>query len=153
MLMVNFCNGQNTAVDKERKKILDIFSNDTIFKTLPDSNKVYAFVFKASVKRDSTGNIQAVNVTANDSVAYTIYPDYKLLQWIDYRLFMNGRDKATFMFPVLLQVGHAGDKTPVQFYSYEIAMKMFDSKNTESDITERIYFGPFISVIDKTIRY
>ncbi|HEY0670060.1 MAG TPA: hypothetical protein VGD22_17900, partial [Sphingobacteriaceae bacterium] len=135
------------------KKIYNIFSSDSIFKTLPDSNKVYAFAFKASVKRDSIGNISVLKLTANDPIAYTIYPNYKLLQSIDYSLFMDGRDQATFLFPVLLQVGHAEDKTPAQFYSYEIAMKMFDSKNTESDITERIYFGPFISVIDKTIRY
>lgn len=67
-----------------------------------DSVTLFAFNFKLEIKRNKKGETKATHLTANDSLAYDLFPDYKKLMKLNYSEFGNGRSNFTLLIPVLL---------------------------------------------------
>ncbi len=154
-IQMAYAQKKQDAVYTEQKRIEDFFSNNIPINTTKDSNMVYAFAFKAVVKKDTKGKAQLISLTANDTIAYTIYPKYKFLETINYGLFMKDRKQAIFIFPVLLDIANTTLKSfPAHNRPADNIMSVFFYREGEEldAIENRIYFRPYLLMIDKTIK-
>jgi hypothetical protein len=151
----------------EQKRIHDLFYNTDIIKTTKDSTRTYTFAFKAVVEKDGTGKTHVISLTANDSIAYKIYPNYKFLETVNYKLFMKDKKQAVFIFPVALQVigtepdSYYDNKRLLNYFIdnalrrnfLEKVMSLFSIKPLEqASIENKIYFDPFLLWLDKSIK-
>lgn len=109
LLIFSFCNScfaQNLErkIQKEKRKIQNFFLKDLPRKNTPDSTMIIGFSFKISVQENEKRIKQVISITANDSVAYKLFPNYESLKKIDYKLFMKDKNKADFIIPILIEM-------------------------------------------------
>ena len=150
-----FLFGQEELKRQEQLKVYKFFENNTPEKNILDTSKIYAFAFKAVVKKNANGEARVISFTANDSIAYSLYPNYKLLKNINYGVFMRNRNRAIFIFPVILDVWKQEWPEQNRKPNYdEVAMSMFSlPRDPYIDIENWIYFTPHILRMDLTVRF
>lgn len=152
-------------IQNEKKKIKDLFLKDLSWKNTPDSTMIIGFSFKIRVEQNENNLIQIISITANDSIAYKLFPKYHSLKKIDYRLFMREKKKADFIIPVLIEiVGHYQEdyntsENLLKFYKENIFRReMFkeirnmlhiDPLGDNTRTEEYIYFEPVFIWMDK----
>jgi hypothetical protein len=149
----------------EQERVRDFFIKNTPWETTKDSTMVYAFAFKASVKKDKKGNVHFISLTATDTLAYQIFPKYKFLETVNYKLYMKGKSQATFIFPIVIE---KIVYRPLEYYDNRILMAYFIENHfrenfskkilslfsTEhSEIENNIYFPPVSLVLDTHLLY
>jgi len=66
-----------------------------------DSVPVYAFNFRIKLAPTKNGKVKVMNVTANDSSAYKMFPDYKMLYTTDFSPLVSNNKNITVVIPVL----------------------------------------------------
>jgi len=69
---------------------------------LKDSIALYAINFRIDILKKPGGKIQVTNVSANDSLAYKLFPYYKKLYAIDYSTVIGNRKKVSLIIPILI---------------------------------------------------
>lgn len=98
-------------IQNEKIKIHDCLSNDFRWEITPDSNMYIAFAFKINVKAINNSQFGVVSIMANDTLAYKLFPNYKLLESVDYRIFVKNQMEATLILPVFIDLSDSGKKT------------------------------------------
>jgi len=103
--LLSTCFSENSIAQKNQKeasKYNPIYKvlNEFTFKALNDSIPLYAFNFKINVKK--IGKNQVVNVTASDSLAYSMFPGYKKYYSFDFSPYMNTKQEVSFFIPILV---------------------------------------------------
>lgn len=66
-----------------------------------DSVPVSAFNFRIKLTATKNGKVKVMNVTANDSSAYKLYPDYKMLYTTDFSPLVSNNKNVTVVIPVI----------------------------------------------------
>lgn len=66
---------QNFRSEKEIEniKIHNFFSSDLQWEITPDSNMIIGFAFKISVQKNEDGQLKAISIIANDTIAFKIF--------------------------------------------------------------------------------
>jgi hypothetical protein len=170
LLILSFCNicfAQNPdrKIQNEKRKIQNFFLNDLPWKNTPDSTMIIGFSFKISVQENEKGIKQVISITASESVAYKLFPNYESLKKIDYKLFMKDKKEADLIIPVLIEMVGPYQK---DYNSYEKLLKFYEENifrremfneiramlhidplwdNTKTE--EYIYFEPVFIWMDK----
>lgn len=152
MLSHAMCRAQQTpkTTDKEYLRINEFFNTFLV----EDSTGLYAFAFKATVKKNKKGVAEVISLSASDSVAYRIYPNYKFLNTVNYALFMKNKQQVSFVFPVALQVYGSKKELDPKFEDSLDKFFMFlgrTKKGEKDDITDQIFFPPALIRVDKTV--
>lgn len=153
----------------EIEKINEFFIENTPWKTTPDSTMFIGFSFKIDVKKNAKGQTKSVSIEASDSLAYTIFPKYKLLKNIDYGQFIKDKKKGVIVIPVIIDlVGPQMD----EYYTNENLLKYFtntileksmsrsiksiffmNQQSTRSDMQNFIFLKPIMLGMRKRIMY
>lgn len=151
---------------KEKKKIENFFLKDLPWKSTEDSTMIIGFSFKIKVEENEIGLSQATSITASDSIAYKLFPNYELLKTINYKLFLQNKKKAEFIIPVLIElvgsqtIGYYDREKLINFSNntvfnkalYKGAWSMFHLNNDHiKNIENYIYLKPVIIWMDKRI--
>lgn len=144
---------QKNEKKEEIEKLQIFFSENNILSSIKDSNAVYAFSFKAVVKKDDKGKAGVVSLVANDSIAYAFFPKWKNLNNVNYGLFMHDRSEAIFIFPFIVEVWNIKlNSYPLNKSYVDIILPALSYKeNDDYTIEKRIYFKPFLLKINKTV--
>lgn len=66
-----------------------------------DSLVIYALNFEVTITK-LNGKTKVINIEANDSLAYSILPNYKKLSSIDYSSLMGAKSKMRLVIPILI---------------------------------------------------
>lgn len=138
----------------EKQKLRDFFDQNIPFKTTKDSSAAYAFSFKIFVEKNNLGVAKVISISASDSIAFKIYPMYKLLENIKYDVFMGNSKAATFIIPVGIEVINSkGDKVPRSDFFDDI-MSLFNFK-AEDDTQPEIftYFKAHLIRMNKQVTH
>jgi hypothetical protein len=83
----------------EREKINNLFYKAVNRNAFKDTTMVYMFAIKVEVY-NKKGIINIKSVNASDSSAYLIFTNLDFLKEINYKVFMQKRKNASFIFPV-----------------------------------------------------
>lgn len=152
----------------EEERVMNFFIKNAPWKTTKDSTMVYAFAFKALVKKDHQGNVHLISLTATDSVAYQVFPKYKFLETVNYKLFMRGKSNATFIFPIVIEkivyrpLDYYDNKKLMSYFIKNHYRETFSKKilsifsnvsAEHSEIENNIYFPPVSLVLDTHLLY
>ena len=157
--------GQASAQDIESEKIRirEFFWNSGLA-NVGDSTRVYAFAFIAEVKAVAGQKNYEVIVSSNDSIGFALYPGYDFLKTVDYGLFLQKSEAASFIFPVFIDV--IGNDFPAiiadtersknlllrRAFSAELTKKVYNLFNYGPESHKYIYMEPTILRIDNIIR-
>lgn len=140
---------------KEIRKAYHLFETNITSKTIPDSTGLLAFAFEIVATKGQGGTVKVSSLKANDSIGYRVFPEYSALKSIDYSVFMRTRKKATFIFPVIIEVYSSKQKGEIPFLSpLEHVLKLFyypPGQNKLLDIKNYIYFKPYTIRLDKRV--
>lgn len=98
--------GGNSLLEKD---IYTVFLKNNPKPLLKDSSMVYAFSFKINILKHKDGKSTAINISANDSTAYTLFPNYKLLYKINYSPLLGIDKKATLIIPLFIYTVKSDD--------------------------------------------
>ena len=82
------------------KRIHIVFRNIDM-QAYNDSVPVYAFNFRIKLAPTKNGKVKVMNVTANDSSAYKMYPNYKMLYTTDFSPLVSNNKNITVVIPVI----------------------------------------------------
>lgn len=82
-------------------KRIDIVFRKVNMQAYNDSVPVYAFNFRIKLTPTKNGKVKVMNVTANDSSAYKMYPDYKMLYNTDFSPLLSNIKNVTVVIPVI----------------------------------------------------
>lgn len=102
-LSEGYVSAQERNLVQEQIRINKYFNDSLSWTYIKDTTQLIVFTFSAVVETDTTGLVHLVSLTASDTIAYQLYPGYEFLKGVNYKLFMGGRKKAIFIFPMLLQ--------------------------------------------------
>ncbi|MGA9637710.1 hypothetical protein [Flavobacterium sp.] len=93
---------QNTDKDGSPKyyRIHNVIATRYTFDVLNDSIPLYTFYFKINVKK--IGKTQIVKVTANDSLAYSMFTTYKKYNSFDFGPYMSNKKEVNIILPILV---------------------------------------------------
>lgn len=133
----------------EKQKAHNFFTKN-VHNRVPDSTMICSFAFRVLVKKDNFGKPQVVSINTNDSIAYTIYPDYKFLQTLNYAPFMRTQSRAVFVFPVTLLV-QAKKGNLCSLSTGELEAKFsapFYSAASPAEESEPVFFPAFVATIN-----
>jgi hypothetical protein len=160
---------QESDIGSEKKKIYDFFYNDISWENTKDSTMIIGFSFKIHVKKNTEGKITPISIIPSDTLAYKLFPGYKFLTTINYKLFLKNREEGIFIIPVFLDlVGSQRDdyytrENLMLFYnksvfgrsvSKAVQSMLYINKNEENNKSENyIYLTPIMMGMDKYIRY
>jgi len=137
---------------KEIQRVSQFFRKNDHFKNTSDSSMLLTFAFKSEVSKNKNGSL-SIALTANDSLAYTIYPKYDFLKSVNYQLFMKDKEKAIFIFPVALEI--IGSKLNKHRTESDFLNKIMTLLSYKMDdfrmIDDYIYFQPFLLRINKIV--
>lgn len=82
--------------------IYKILSNEGIH--LKDSLAIYALNFEIDISKKEKITV-VTNITANDSLAFKLFPSYKSFYNLDFSSLMIGRNKIKLVVPILIYEG------------------------------------------------
>lgn len=104
-LTVFHVNAQNKISKDGRIKISKMIDS-IIFQglnreILKDSTAIYAFNFKLDIVKNKNYT-RVIQLRANDSLAYKLFPLYKKLSFIDYSALDNKKGKYTLIIPIIM---------------------------------------------------
>lgn len=96
----------STNTNKQKDRVLKTIDSIVIRSfnqnLLKDSIALYAINFTVKVTRDKKGSARVLEVKANDSLAYELFPAYKKLYSINYNSLLGARQKITLLIPILI---------------------------------------------------
>lgn len=138
----------------EQKKIHDYFDTNTNTKLFPDTNQMYTFAFKVRVIKNKKEGYTVDSITANDSIAYTLFPSYLQLKNINYSVFLKNEAEATLILPVVLDVYKDTWPEPAKKVDErELLSKAFGLTEPVPAGENRIYLPPFMAWYKLTTYY
>lgn len=88
--------------DNYLKRIDKIINRGFKGEFLKDSIALYAINFKIDLVQKNPGKSAATQITANDSLAYKLFPAYKELYAINYNKLLKNRKRLTLVIPILI---------------------------------------------------
>lgn len=101
-----FSNAQKSLRKKQDrivlKKIDEVITKGFKHIPLKDSIALYALNFRIEIVKRKGGRTTVMEVRANDSIAYRLFPFYKRLYSVDYSVLMGTRKKITLVIPILI---------------------------------------------------
>lgn len=115
--------------------------------SLPDSAMYYSFFFKVYVSVNN--GKQDAFALPGTSIAAKICITYEKLEHLDYTVFMNKRNKAIFIIPVIFDVIDSKRKAFKFKHNMDISDSMMELYARDPHIDEYIYFRPFTIQINK----
>ena len=146
--------GQNPTTQTEQKKIKDYFDEHTNTKLFPDTNRMYTFAFKVRVIKNKKGGYMVDPITANDPIAYTLFPSFLQLKNIDYSVFLKNESEATLILPVVLDVWKDTWPEPAKKVDErELLSKAFGLTDPVAVGENRIYLPPIMAWYKLTTYY
>lgn len=149
------------TIKGEKYRISRLLYENITIKPLKDSTAVYAFAFKVMVSKDANNKIKIDSLTANDDIAFKVFPKYRLLEKFNYVLFMADREEANFIFPVVIEIVGSqenGDRTRLIEYFTDNALRQSFIKNSvkmfyDEDTEKNVYFKPVTFSLDARVTY
>lgn len=148
------CRAQNVYDDKVRlqKEIDNFFWEDKgIFDRVEDCGRLYTYFFQIDVLKNIDRSVTVSRIFASDSIAYTHYPNYLSLKKFDFGVFMNGRDKASFILPVALEVVSSKGEQYLQRKEADGLDLILNLFPRTADLEGFIYFRPVAFRINKQV--
>jgi hypothetical protein len=158
---------QNFRSEKEIEniKIHNFFSSDLQWEITPDSNMIIGFAFKISVQKNEDGQLKAISIIANDTIAFKIFSKYEFLKSINYKLFLKEKKEAIFIIPVFIDLADSGRKPTreylMDYYTKNVygrsmskavrSMFFLDQTQRNNHIENYIYLTPYIIAKEKRI--
>lgn len=91
--------GQKLNVNDPVLAIYKLLSNESV--TVKDSLAIYALNFQLSISKNKKGAI-LTNISANDSLAFSLFPSYKKLSAIDFSSLLVSKNKIDLIIPILI---------------------------------------------------
>lgn len=159
-----------SSIKNEKRKIENFLIDSISWENTPDSNMFIGFAFKIAVKKTEDGKSNFVTVIANDSLAYKVFPKYKLLSTVNYNLFLPNRNEGIFIIPVFLEI--ISSKLDLDIESHKNLMKFYNNRvlnrslskaiqstfyinhsEAKNETEKYIFLKPIIAGIEKYIRY
>lgn len=129
----------------EQKKIHDYFDEHTNTKLFPDTNRMYTFAFIVQVTKNKKGEYIVDSITANDPIAYTLFPSYRQLLNTHFEVFLTDQQEATIILPVVLDVWKDTWPEPAKKVDErELLSKAFGLTEPVPAGENRIYLPPFM---------
>ncbi|WP_157273939.1 hypothetical protein [Pedobacter sp. BAL39] len=120
---------------------------DYIFK---DSIQIYAFNFKIDIVRTDNRKNTVVKVTANDSLAYQMFPKYKGLLTSDCSFMRTGNKKFSIIIPILVFYKNHIDQPLIDMNAaLNAAQSLYSPKKYNNQIDSKLPFGYVFNVIHK----
>lgn len=102
----NFVQAQEKNFDEPEIAIFKLFADAEI--KLKDSVAIYTLNFELHIKK-LNGKTIVTNITANDSLAFTIFPMYTKLKTINFTRLMGAKNNIRLVIPILIY-GNSYDK-------------------------------------------
>ncbi len=94
---------ETSKITPLEKAFIKIFSKSDPSRILKDSVSMYAINFTIDVVKDKKNKTLVTKITANDSLGYILFPQYKELKKLDYReLFLVREKKISIIMPILV---------------------------------------------------
>ncbi|WP_316785719.1 hypothetical protein [Pedobacter frigiditerrae] len=112
--LIGFLSFMSTLTFCQKTKQVDLSTSiyNVLFESnikIKDSLIIYALNFQLEIIKN--GEKTLVNqITANDSLAFTLFPSYKKLKSINFTSLMNGRKKIRLIIPILIYGSSSGEK-------------------------------------------
>lgn len=122
---------QNVKSDKVYKELNKIMNNVNYPKK--DSLLVYALNFQLTIEKKNGKSI-LTHITANDSLAYSIFPSYKKLANIDFSEYLGAKKSICIVIPILMY-GNPQQPNP----SYQNGTPLKISLNAALNTTLALY--------------
>ena len=97
---------QEKKIDEPGIAIFKLFADADI--KLKDSVAIYTLNFELHIKK-LNGKTIVTNITANDSLAFTIFPMYNKLKTINFTRLMGAKNNIRLVIPILIY-GNSYDK-------------------------------------------
>ncbi|WP_199118585.1 hypothetical protein [Pedobacter sp. ASV28] len=94
-----FSFGQSKKVEPPTLAVYRLFADAKPM--LKDSLAIYAFNFELNISKKN-GNTKVTRITANDTLAFILFPEYNKLFSIDYSSLMNSKSNIRLIIPVLI---------------------------------------------------
>lgn len=91
--------GQKTSQVHPTLAIYKLLSNDHIH--LKDSLIIYALNFELNIAKRDKGTI-VTSISANDSLAFVLFPSHKKFSSIDFTSLMGAKNKIRLIIPILI---------------------------------------------------
>ncbi|MEY3679385.1 MAG: hypothetical protein RI924_1526 [Bacteroidota bacterium] len=138
--------------EQEIAKIDSFFKENTPWEKVPDTSQIYSFAFKVEVVRKAKNKTVITSIETNSPIAYTLYPNYHFLKEINYSLFMDQKQRCTFIYPIVLDVWNENwPEKPAPRYDEVVAAAFYSSLGVK-DLNDRVYFKPHMLRLDLGMR-
>lgn len=125
-----------SSIKIEKRKIESFLVDSISWENTPDSNMFIGFAFKIDVKKNENGKNNLISVIANDTLAYKVFPRYKLLSTVNYDLFLQNRNEGIFIIPVFLEI--ISSKLDLDIKSHGNLMKFYNNRVLDRSLSKAI---------------
>lgn len=90
----------------ELRRLKGLFEEAMSKDDFKDTNMVYMFAYKVEVKKSKAGNVEIKDINSSDSSSKLIYKNTDFIKKINFSILMGEKKHCTFVFPVVIFLGH-----------------------------------------------